>query len=160
MSTPSIQELVRYADLQMAAEAFLVEDSGALKARMDQALVAGNNHASRFTPTQAEAFLQEWEVVTQLPTTTTGFSGTLFRSKNTRELVISLRSTEFIDDYARDNQATNNLEIRQTGYAWGQLSDMVGWIEGLKRSLLPPGSPFTVTGYSLGGHLATARGRA
>ncbi len=66
-------DLLKYADLQMAAEAFL---EGNLK----DALVLGNGHSSKFTPTQAARFLEYWEVVEQKPNTTTGFSATVFKA--------------------------------------------------------------------------------
>ena len=44
-----------------------------------------------------------WVVLDQRINTSTGFSGTLFKHAQTRELVMSFRSTEFIDDAARDN---------------------------------------------------------
>ena len=61
-----------------------------------------------------------------------GFSGTLFKAKQDNaalgiqkdELVLSFRSTEFADDAARDNEATNLLEVKDKGWAFGQLSDM------------------------------------
>ncbi|ADX48579.1 Ig family protein [Paracidovorax avenae ATCC 19860] len=70
---------------------------------------------------------------------------------------MSFRSTEFIDDAARDNKATNVLEIKETGFAWGQIADMQAWYAKLKSdpALLGGGQAFSVTGYSLGGHLAT-----
>jgi hypothetical protein len=165
MTTPTISDLLKYADLQMAAEAFLVNtDTGALKTNLKQALIDGNSHASKFTVTQAQNFVYHWRVVAQKPDTTTGFSGTLFEcisddpatGAKAGECVISFRSTEFIDDAARDNQATNSLEIKDTGFAWGQLRDMEAWYQGLLTAgELTPGS-FSVTGYSLGGHLASA----
>ncbi|MDA8452794.1 hypothetical protein M5C97_24630 [Acidovorax sp. NCPPB 3859] len=87
----------------------------------------------------------------------TGFSGTLFRNRRSDETVLSFRSTEFIDDVARDNKATNVLEIKETGFAWGQIADMQAWYAKLKSdpALLGSGQAFSVTGYSLGGHLAT-----
>ena len=122
MTTPTTAELLKYADLQMAAEAFLVnETNGQIKSDLKTALIDGNFHSSKFTDPQATEFLKHWEVIAQKPNTSTGFSGTLFRNKDTNELVMSFRSTEFIDDSARDNQATNAMEIKETGFAWGQL---------------------------------------
>lgn len=149
----------------MTTEAFLVEETPpyALKGDLQEALTDGNDHASKFTEVQANEFLNNWEVVAQQPNTGTGFSGTLFRRiKNdpvtgarAGELVMSFRSTEFIDDAARDNQVTNVLEIKAFGWAFGQIADMKEWVEGLyqKGEIT---APMTVTGYSLGGHLATA----
>lgn len=134
MTSPTIAEILDYANLQMAAEAFLVDANGVLVGDIQVALIDGNKHASVFTATQADEFLKHWEVVTQKANTGTGFSGTLFRNRQTRELVMSFRSTEFIDDSARDNQATNTLEIKETGFAWGQLRDMKAWYEDLQKS--------------------------
>ncbi|MDA8446665.1 hypothetical protein, partial [Paracidovorax valerianellae] len=96
------------------------------------ALTRGNDHSSRFVTTQADKFATEWEVLDQKANTKTGFSGTLFRNRDTRETVLSFRSTEFIDDAARDNKATNELEIKNTGFAWGQIADMQAWYAELK----------------------------
>jgi len=138
MSSPTIAEILDYANLQMAADAFLANPADptgtTLKSDIRQALIDGNKHASVFTETQADEFLKHWEVVTQKANTGTGFSGTLFRNRQTRELVMSFRSTEFIDDSARDNQATNTLEIKETGFAWGQLRDMKAWYGDLQKS--------------------------
>lgn len=162
MTTPTISEYLKYANLQMAAEAFIRDEK---TERLDNtgtayedALVRGNDHSSRFVKTQAEQFSAEWEVLDQRANTKTGFSGTLFRNRKTREVVLSFRSTEFIDDAARDNKATNELEIKETGFAWGQIADMQQWYTELKRddAKLGAGQTFSVTGYSLGGHLATA----
>ncbi|MFV0678998.1 lipase family protein, partial [Ottowia sp.] len=125
----------------------------------------GNDRTSRFTPTDAAWFAQSWEVLEHTSNTVTGFSGTLFKAKVTDEargivageLVLSFRSTEFVDDAARDNQATNNLEISDKGWAFGQIADMEEWFGELKASgTLDPAASINVTGYSLGGHLATA----
>lgn len=158
MTTPTTIDILKYADLQMAAEALLVNDDGSLKSDLKKALTEGNKHASKFTTPQADAFLSEWSVVAQRANTPSGFSGTLFKNIKTNEYVLSFRSTEFIDDAARDNMATNTLEIKETGYAWGQLADMKAWYEELSGAggQLAGGRPFSVTGYSLGGHLATA----
>jgi hypothetical protein len=156
----TVTDYLKYADLQMAAEAFILDPKTYVFRNTGQLLIdalkEGNDHASRFTEVQAIEFAKHWEVVDQQANTPTGFSGTLFRNKDTNELVMSFRSTEFIDDAARDNQATNALEIAATGYAWGQIRDMEAWYQDLKdRGLLQPGQTFAVTGYSLGGHLAT-----
>ena len=132
-----------------------------------QDLIDGNEHTSKFTPTQAEEFAQKWEIVSHIANTGTGFSGTLFRATEKAastetgikegDLVISFRSTEFIDDSARDNQATNTMEISEKGWAFGQIADMEKWVQSLKKAeIIGNGKEVSVTGYSLGGHLATA----
>ncbi|WP_372166018.1 putative Ig domain-containing protein [Xanthomonas axonopodis] len=170
MNAPTISEYLSYANLQMAAEAFIRDEkTNRLRnagAEYVDALTAGNDHASRFVESQATKFAEEWQVIDQRANTKTGFSGTLFRrvrddpatGAKAGETVLSFRSTEFIDDAARDNKATNELEIKNTGYAWGQLADMQAWYAELKAdpAKLGGGQVFSVTGYSLGGHLATA----
>ena len=155
--TNEIKTYLKYANLQMAAEALL---DRAPQVGIAKALTDGNNRSSKFTATQAAEFTDPekgWSVVDHRANTTTGFSGTLFKSNKTGELVMSFRSTEFIDDAARDNQATNSLEIKEKGWAFGQIDDMETWFADLKSNgALDPGVPITVTGYSLGGHLATA----
>lgn len=96
---------LKYAQLQRAAEAFIRKD-GAFRnegARLVTALVEGNDHASRFTPTEATRFAQHWRALDQRENSDTGFSGTLFEciqddpttGARAGELVISLRSNGF-----------------------------------------------------------------
>jgi len=124
----------------------------------------GNLHSSRMTAAQATQFTAEWEVVSHQPNTATGFSATLFRCKandvargmTEGQLVVCFRSTEFIEDSARDNQATNTLEVKEAGWAFGQIADMQKWYATQVAPLLTGTGKLDVTGYSLGGHLATA----
>lgn len=105
MTTPTIADYLKYANLQMAAEAFLVDNEGGTLSgnELKAALIEGNLHASFFTESEATKFNNEWQVLAQCPNTTTGFSGTLFKNRTTGELVMSFRSTEFIDDATCDN---------------------------------------------------------
>jgi len=152
MATPtSASTYLKYANLQMAAEA-LLDSAGTFK----QQLTTGNNRSSKFTDVLADQFMADgWTVLAHKPNTATGFSGTLFKNSSTGELVLSFRSTEFADDNVRDSKATNELEIQKFGWAFGQIDDMEKWYAELRRSGLVD-RPVTVTGYSLGGHLATA----
>lgn len=179
MTTPSTQDLLKYARVQMAAEAMLNPGKwadgsdrrgGYDGTDLEAALRVGNNHSSRFTATDAEAFRTEGWIVKEQIETDTGFSGTLFYNTKTFEHVVSFRSTEFIDDHIRDNVCTNTQEIFEAGFAFGQLRDMEAWMEKLRTlpvetvidgqptiaPLLPANAEFTVTGYSLGAHLASA----
>ncbi len=169
------QALQTYTLLQIAAEAMFSEEhartaaapgAGATKLGMVAigVLTKGNDHSSKMTTEQAKQFAEEWEVVSHQPNTATGFSATLFKWKGTQDdpirglkagqYVISFRSTEFIEDYARDNVATNDLEVKTLGWAVGQISDMKTWWDSVKTEV--GSSRLDVTGYSLGGHLATA----
>lgn len=108
--TREVATYLKYANLQMASEALLdrIPQVGLVKALTD-----GNNRSSKFTQIQADQFIADgWTVVEHKSNTPTGFSGTLFKNNSTGELVLSFRSTEFADDAARDNQATNGMEIR------------------------------------------------
>jgi hypothetical protein len=123
MTAPTIADYLKYAKLQMAAEAFL-KIPGATPGTwverysgtdLSGALFVGNKHASRFTESEAAKFAENWIVLDQQPNTKTGFSGTLFKcikddpatGAKAGELVISFRSTEFIDDQTRDSESTN-----------------------------------------------------
>lgn len=138
----SINDEYKFVELQMAAEAFLVDKNNnvLVEDELLAALKVGNKHASKFSEEDAKNFLSHWEIVSQAPNTDTGFSGTLFRCKEDDpatgakkgELVMSFRSTEFIDDAVRDNQQTNTYEIKDTGWAWGQIRDMEAWYASLK----------------------------
>lgn len=166
MTTNLISAYLQYANLQMAAEALYGVDPNnswnigafASPGMTTAALTAGNDRTNKFpAPLADQLGAQGWTVVAHQPNTGTGFSGTLFKNANTGEYVLSFRSTEFIDDAVRDNQATNKMEIKDHGWAFGQIADMEDWYASLKASgKLPSGVKPTVTGYSLGGHLATA----
>jgi pimeloyl-ACP methyl ester carboxylesterase len=175
MTQPTPQVLQTYTLLQIAAETFLAttkpEDAAAepgagakVNFSLDsQWLKGGNGHSSRMTDQQAIDFAADWEVVKHQPNTATGFSATLFKlkpgradaSKGTSEnqYVVSFRSTEFIEDHVRDNQ-TNALEVKQAGWAFGQIADMQAWWAGVQSQV--GAAQVDVTGYSLGGHLAAA----
>ena len=160
MTTNQSSTQLTYSLLQLAAEAFLDDPEG-----FATMLTTGNNRSSRFGDAQAEQFAREWKVAAHQKNTNTGFSGTVFeclvadpaRGLTPGQLVMSFRSTEFIDDAARDNQATNAMEVAQGGWAMGQIADMENWFKSLNQpGGALAGKTFSVTGYSLGGHLATA----
>ena len=163
--TTQVTDYLKYANLQMAAEALYGFPPGSSLAPGQHYfgeikvnfLTDGNNHASKFTPTLAAEFVQQWDVVQHLSNTETGFSGTLFRGKAgglyAGELVLSFRSTEFVDDQVRDSGVTNK-GIKEFGWAFGQIADMEDWYASLKASgAIAEGARFAVTGYSLGGHM-------
>lgn len=174
---PSVAELLEMSRTQIVAEAFLKDEDKKPEflhpegytfkdvALKEEILKDGNNHTSILTAPQIKEFMENWEVVAYLPNTTTGFSGTLFKAKRdipgttikAGEKVMSLRSTEFIDDAVRDNEATNTKEIADRGWAFGQIDDLEQWFQGLRNEkLIGDGEQIRITGYSLGGHLATA----
>jgi hypothetical protein len=149
--TTQASNLLKFANVQLAAESLFgilpTDAPGKVfdSISMDEgSLKRGNTRSSRFTDVQATEFAQLWEVVEHKSNTSTGFSGTLFKAKSdisqelkdkynitAGKLCLSFRSTEFADDAARDNQATNALEIRPFGWAFGQISDMQDWVNTL-----------------------------
>jgi pimeloyl-ACP methyl ester carboxylesterase len=156
MPINAVSTYLKYANLQMAAEAILpVGFTGSIPVAE---LTQGNERNSAFTDVLANQFIADgWTVEAHQANTSTGFSGTLFKNTQTNELVLSFRSTEFVDDAARDSQATNSMEVKEYGWAFGQIADMEAWYTTLKASgRLGGAQPFSVTGYSLGAHLATA----
>ena len=118
----TISTYLKYANLQMAAEALFDNERNksapilvAGLTPSDSQLEDGNKHASKFPSTLARQFLSDgWSIVAHQPDTSTGFSGTLFKNDYTGELVLSFRSTEFVDDAVRDNQAVTDRHNRAT----------------------------------------------
>ena len=157
-------DYLKYANLQMASEALLDKYPYKTYSGLVEALEKGNGHASKFPTLLAEEFASTWEVVAHQPNTDSGFSGTLFRAIKkipeqgieVGDLVMSFRSTEFVDDALRDSEGTNAY-IASNGWAFGQIADMEKWYQKLiTDGILTQSSQIDVTGYSLGGHLATA----
>ena len=167
----SPQVLQTYALLQIASEAFLGRDreasaatpGGTYAVAFDgPTLELGNLHSSKMTTQQAIDFAENWRIVSHQPNTATGFSATLFEyfgsgpQPTASKYVVSFRSTEFIEDAARDNQATNVMELKEGGWAFGQLADMQIWWNSSAVQGAVAGKKVDVTGYSLGGSLATS----
>lgn len=66
---------------------------------------------------------------------------------------VCVAQTQTTEHVARDNEVINTLEIK----AFGQIRDMETWRKSLNdRGLLSANQSISVTGYSLGGLLATA----
>src|SRR6218665_3951374 len=82
-----IETYLKYANLQMAAEAYVVSKTstpGETSKRpqsMIGLLTDCYDRSSRFTAIKAEEFIQDWEGVEQIGNTSTVFSGTLFRAR-------------------------------------------------------------------------------
>jgi Ca2+-binding RTX toxin-like protein len=117
--------------------------------------------ASRLTSIQADYLYANWRLVEQYRNDPSGFSATLLQHRTTGEYTLSFRSTEYsqqIDggDYERDVDGADRAGIFLRGFALAQLAGMERYYAELKASgILPAGAALNVTGYSLGGHLAT-----
>ena len=148
----SVQPWYDFVLQQMVAESYIhhaSEFGGALS--IGDVLMFGSNNpayqggllqsepllpgATRMTATQAEDFLTRYEIVSHLPNTASGFSGTLMREISTGAYTLSFRSTEFFPteqggDRARD--FGTNFDIGQKGFAFGQIASMESYYEHLK----------------------------
>lgn len=138
---------------------------------------------SALSQSQAESFARDFEILMHYPNDSSGFSATLTRNKETGEYTLSFRSTEYRHqgdggDWERDGVpgADGDIALRN-GLALGQLASMESMYEQLRlgkrfAGTNVDGSPnwdtdarlhdflvgspkLNVTGYSLGGHLAT-----
>ena len=164
--TTTAARLFELAIKQIASETFLTRNGdpqiGVDDLELSRRLRFGNGHVSKLLGPQADEFLSRYEILAQrrndpLDPTGTGFSGTLIRDRFSGELTLSFRSTEFIEDAVRDSKATNEWEVKELGWALGQISEMEAWYRSLRADpRYLQGREFHVTGYSLGGHLATA----
>ncbi len=121
----------------------------------------------------AQAFVNRYDIVDHHANDATGFSATLMRDTTTGEYTLSFRSTEFRDeslggDHERDAVKADG-DIAVHGFAFAQLLAMEEYFARLKQGITSdstfdaglqaffgnPTHQLNVTGYSLGGHLAT-----
>jgi Ca2+-binding RTX toxin-like protein len=136
----------------------------------------GRLGATRMTEVMIDDFLATWEVIDHIPNDTGGFSATLLRNRQTGKYTLSFRSTESKrwedgGDNERDGGDGADGEISFDGFAWAQLHSMEQYFQHLLRGELYAAGyasssagdlvrealeldQITVTGYSLGSHLA------
>jgi hypothetical protein len=173
MPRSEISAWLQFALQQMAAESYLDGISFNNAEQIRTQLRLGNNRPgfpesgfTRMTTLQAEQFTQHYQIIDHHANDATGFSATLMCEKNqdgelTNRYTLSFRSLEYQNqaqggDWERDGQGGAAGEIAGAGFALGQLASMERYYQELKNSgKLPVGATLNVTGYSLGGHLAT-----
>jgi len=166
-----VRQWIDFALQQIAAESYLDEltysDVDQVKRRLKLGannhrvpLNEKNPHATRMTKIQADYFWKNFEIIDHLPNRSSDFSATLTRNKNTGEFTLSFRSTEYRlpeqggDKYRDGLEADGSIALQ--GFALAQLASMEDYYAWLKSSgTLPAGAVLNVTGYSLGGHMAT-----
>jgi Ca2+-binding RTX toxin-like protein len=93
----------------------------------------------------------------------TGMSATLLRKRGTNEYTLAIRSTEYRNqsqggDFLRDGLGGADGEIIGKGFAFAQIASLeeyYTWLKSSGRIVQAQDTKLTVTGYSLGGHLAT-----
>ena len=125
---------------------------------------------TRMTDQQIADFEAGYKIIAHLPNTWSGLSATLFQDRATGTYTLSFRSTEFGDDkaggdWSRDGIPGADGELGAHGFAIAQVGEAEAWFRelrgqrlgpgGVLSKLLPDNSVLNVTGYSLGGHLAT-----
>lgn len=159
----------QFALQQLAAESYLDGIDWTQPEQVKNRLLQGNTRRdlppSGYTRAPGDlgnAFTNKYSTVAHHANDSTGFSGTLLRWTNEQggtEYTLSLRSTEFKPfnkggDGERDALPGADGEIIGKGFAFGQLAALEDFYE---REVLPivGASKINVTGYSLGGHLAT-----
>ncbi len=166
----NIKTRLDFALQQMAAESYL-DQFVVQGASLQQVLVDGNNDRrvtpldqfagkSQFTDIQAQAFTQRYQVVDHYANDATGFSATLMQDTTTGHYTLSFRSTESrptVEGGDRERDLFGaDAELGLSGFAFGQLAAMENYYQSLKANgTLPTGAVLNVTGFSLGGHLAT-----
>lgn len=126
--------------------------------------VGGAGAYTKIPKEQADYFLDNYDIVDYYGNDNTGFSATTFKNKHTSEITISCRSTEYKEDYYKDAYGADQ-EISNNGTAIAQNISLVNYLEHLKSlktvsngkqvGLLET-SKLNITGYSLGGHLASS----
>jgi len=160
--------LARLALRQVAAESYLSQQ-GILSA--GEALLvhlvqganprgSGPGNTLRLTAAQAARLVQETDVVAQHENDLTGFSATLMRDRQSGQWQIALRGTEFLKiaqggDWERDGIFGADGQLASHGLALAQLDQMRRVFTGWSQRFALAGEQIDVTGYSLGGHLAT-----
>lgn len=167
-----IRTWLDFALQQMAAESYIHRFlSGELG--LEAVLKVGSNNLpgdqsnvdvlpgkTRMTTLQAQEFTQKYQIVDHHANDATGFSATLMLDTQTNSYTLSFRSTESAaaaegGDRERDLLGAD-AEIGFSGFAFGQLAAMEDYYQSLKANgTLPTGAVLNVTGFSLGGHLAT-----
>lgn len=128
---------------------------------------------TRFTNVLADHFLSTFDIIDHHANDASGFSATLLYDRDTSSYTLSFRSTEFKlaaqgGDKERDAFQAD-ADIGLYGFAFGQLVAMEEYFTRLKQGIRSDGTfdaglqayfanpahQLNVTGYSLGGHLAT-----
>ena len=137
------------AILQSVAESYLdlLPGFGTKNLSLDVVLSKGVNHpelnpngkgATALTQIQIDWFKAHYDIVSHYPSDASGFSATLFRSKETGEYTLSFRSTEYQlqslgGDWERDGANAADGDISKYGFALGQLASMETFYANLKQ---------------------------
>ena len=148
------------AQLALAAYALNLQQGMPTGLYKDALIAAG------MTAIQATRFADRYEIIDSQQNTLSGFAATLFRERTTPETLaagtagqyhLAVRGTEFDIDKVNDLIIADAGGILLNGVARAQVTDMYNYYQSLiATGPLTAGTPLTVTGHSLGGHLAAA----
>ncbi|MGB5046716.1 MAG: hypothetical protein WBO11_17275, partial [Nitrospira sp.] len=185
MSQGSISTWLKFALQQMAAESYLDQillgrplREILLDGNNDTRFVAPDANGdlpgmTRFTNALADRFLSAYQIVDHHANDATGFSATLLFDTQTNSYTLSFRSSEYAADVNGGDRSRDivgaDAEVKNAGFAFAQLVSMTRYFEGLQQGKKSDGTidpslaaffgnsqnQLNVTGYSLGGHLAT-----
>jgi Ca2+-binding RTX toxin-like protein len=174
-----------FALQQMAAESYLdrlfsgelrldqVLELGNNRVSGSLATVSSLSGQTRMTNQLLEEFDQRFQIVDHHANDSTGFSATLMREIGTNNFTLSFRSTEFESqsnggDFERDGTLGADGDVTLQGFAFAQLAAMEDYYADLRQGILfdgtvdtelqaffADGGKLNITGYSLGGNLAT-----
>jgi Ca2+-binding RTX toxin-like protein len=170
-----------FALQQVAAESYLDQQAPLqqilIDGNNDRRVPSGTgpNGASRLTPDQARNFVNRYVIIDHQPNDSAGFSATLLFDTKAQQYTLSFRSTEYKlsrdgGDFERDAMGADR-EIRNYGIAFAQIESMERYFTDLTagrgatgvqtpelaafRDYIAANGRINVTGYSLGGHIAT-----
>ncbi|MEJ1336993.1 MAG: calcium-binding protein, partial [Candidatus Sedimenticola sp. (ex Thyasira tokunagai)] len=126
-----------YFDLSSLAEASYIHFNEAIKDQVaiKDAILANNTYGGEFSNTQADVFLANWEFIHQQEDTESGFSATLFKSKDpsvTQPYVLSIRGTQ---QGKEDLVITDGADIVLDGLAIDQIVDLYNYWEKITTPL-------------------------
>jgi hypothetical protein len=177
MPQSNITTWLEFALQQVAAESYLDTVNINIRDEVETALTRGNNRPgfdppsgplpgkTQMTDLLVDRFLDRYQIVDHHANDATGFSATLIKDLSDptgKTFTLSFRSSEYQSqtqggDWERDGVAGADGEIARYGFALAQLLSMEKYYQALKAdpTKLPAGAVLNVTGYSLGGHLAT-----
>jgi Ca2+-binding RTX toxin-like protein len=85
-------------------------------------ILQNSEQGGNFSQTQAEDFVNTWQVISHTRNTSSGFSATLFRRKDTNEYVYAMRGTEGLISW--DLWGADVGDIVRDGLAIDQIVDM------------------------------------
>lgn len=109
----STQDMFQQAQLAEAAYA----DFSKVTTSTKQALINAG-----FSDAQATAFVAEWEVIDHVPDTSSGFSATIFRNKQSGGYTLAIRGSTDMNDFTEDAAL-----IAKDGVAVRQLADLYNY---------------------------------